>query len=157
MATFRAGGREWTLEINPWQMRRVRESIGVEIKNFAADGWKLLFETVADTEKFVDLLHALCLPQIEAAGVTLEDFLKSLAGDEYEAAVHALVKAFSDFYPSQSRALLLALVKKGTEVQNLSAAKAMVSLNELSPEAILATLKSSVGSTPALSASIPTS
>ena len=157
MATFKAGGREWKVEINPWQMRRVRESIGVEIKNFAADGWKPLFETLADTEKFVDLLYALCLPQIEAAGVSMEDFLRSLAGDEYEAAAHALVQAFADFYPSQSRSLLLALTAKATQVQTLSAKAAMEKLEATTPEDVLAILKSSVGSMAASSESTPTS
>ncbi len=157
MATFKAGGREWVVEINPWQMRRVREAnIGVELKSFADNAWKLLFETVADTEKFVDLLYVLCQPQIEAASVSMEDFLKGLAGDPYEDAVHALLKAFADFYPRQNRALLLALVNKATEVQNLSAANTMAKIDQTTAAEVLSILKDSAGSTPVSSESIPT-
>lgn len=97
--TFSAAGRTWELRLTVWTLTEVQKSTGVELakalqseKGFA----DLLF---ADPGTLAGILWTLIEDQATAAGVTPEQFGRSLDGPTIEKATEALLMAVADFVP----------------------------------------------------------
>jgi hypothetical protein len=103
MRTFKDGsGRTWTLAINVDAIKRVRGLIGVNLLEII-DGreGKLLERLMTDPVLLVDVVFAVCKPEADKAGVSNEDFGRSMAGDAIELATTALLEELVDFFPSR--------------------------------------------------------
>ena len=86
MRTFKDNsGRTWTVELNVHQMKRIRARLGVDL---------------------VDILWVCVEEEAKAAGVTDEQFGRSLAGDSIETATAAFLDELVDFFPGARRLFL---------------------------------------------------
>ncbi len=91
-------GREWSIELNGWQMKRIHERLGLACRNPQA-----VFESVDDVPLFCDILYVLCETQAQERGVSDVDFGKSLGGDAIDEAVEAFISEAIPFFPKNAR------------------------------------------------------
>lgn len=96
MASFiDTAGREWSLTLTVGKLRKLRE-VGVNLLS------PNIQEQISnDMLLLVDIITALCRPQIEERGLSEELFLNSINGDVLMAAAAALMEAMADFFPSK--------------------------------------------------------
>ena len=98
MRTFKdCEGRTWSVTLNVLQMKRIRANLGVDLVNVIAldSGGKVkvdLVDRIAnDPCLLVDILWVCVEEEAKAAGVTDEQFGRSLAGDAIEDATRAFL------------------------------------------------------------------
>ena len=105
-------GRVWEVELNIRQMKRVRDTLGIDLVNVISankDGsvsTDTLERVANDPILLVDILWVLCEGQAKAAGVTDDDFGSSLAGDSISDATRAFLDELVDFFPGARRLFL---------------------------------------------------
>lgn len=114
MPSFRDNqDREWNVELTVTEISRLRKRLGVNL----LDGYDvktkqprdILRALTTDWELLVNALYVICEPQCVAAGVSDEDFGRSLLGEHIEAATTALVEALCDFFQNTDRGRILRL------------------------------------------------
>ncbi len=113
MRTFKDNkGRTWEIALNVWQMKRLRDTLGIDLVNVigtSADG-SVRVDTIdriaSDPCLLVDILWVVCERQAKDAGVADEDFGASLAGDSIEMATRAFLDELVDFFPGARRLFL---------------------------------------------------
>ena len=110
MRTFKdCEGRTWSVTLNVLQMKRIRANLGVDLVNVIAldSGGKVkvdLVDRIAnDPCLLVDILWVCVEEEAKAAGVTDEQFGRSLAGDAIEDATRAFLDELVDFFPGAKR------------------------------------------------------
>ncbi len=118
-----AAGREWVIELNGWQMKRIHERLGVACRNPQA-----VFESVEDMVLFCDILYVLCESQAKERGVSDEDFGKSLAGDAIDEAVEAFVNEAIPFFPKNARDPARKLFATAQEIRETATTNVMTKL-----------------------------
>ena len=113
MRTFKDGkGRTWEVALNVWQMKRLRDTLGIDLVNVIGTGpdgsvkVDLIDRIANDPVLLVDILWVLCEGGAKSAGVTDEDFGSSLAGDSIEDATRAFLDELVDFFPGTRRLFL---------------------------------------------------
>ena len=124
-------GRPWRLAITVASAGRVRDM--VRITPPSADGDPPqperpfdLADAATITETFQILrsnflavgetLHALLLPQVHEKGLTREQFLEGLRGDELDTAATAIEEELIGFFPQRLRGMVAALARKMAEL-----------------------------------------
>ena len=135
MRTFKDNsGRTWTVELNVHQMKRIRARLGVDLVNVIAldAGGKVkvdLVDRIAnDPCLLVDILWVCVEEEAKAAGVTDEQFGRSLVGDSIETATAAFLDELVDFFPGARRLFLkkaVDLARKYTAETKDALAKAL--------------------------------
>lgn len=129
--------RQWSLEITPYSMKRVKELTGVHLGKILADEMKPLSDLLLDPIAIVDVLYALCVPQCEQKGITDEQFGQALVGDSFESAVEALLIAIQDFFPNRQKELLAKLFSKGRQIEQALVEKAQQEIDKLDATCIV--------------------
>ena len=119
MRTFKDNaGRTWSVELNVHQMKRIRAHLGIDLVNVIAldKGGKVKVDLVdriaSDPCLLVDILWVCVEEEAKAAGVTDEQFGRSLAGDSIDGATAAFLDELVDFFPGAKRLFL----KKAVEL-----------------------------------------
>ena len=142
-------GRAWQIAINVDAIKRVKALASVDLLD-AVDG-KLIERLVDDPVLLCDVVYSLCKPLADAAGVSDEDFGRSMAGDAIEHATSAMLEELVDFFPSRRRALLAKAVGKlrTLEAMVLSAAETRLDELDLDKAARAAMAALGVGNQPA--------
>ena len=150
MATFTDNkGRAWSVEIDTLAIRRVASRLdGLRIDRLYDDGARGMFELTGDPLRLCDLLWVLVEPEAAKRGVTDEEFGRALAGDALDAAAVAFQGALADFFPSQRRTVLAALLAKGQELQTAAVADALTAIAGIRPSKPATGAAGSSGSTP---------
>ncbi|HAT10335.1 MAG TPA: hypothetical protein DCS97_07025 [Planctomycetes bacterium] len=116
MQTFLdASGRTWSIHIDVATIRRVRSLAAIDLMQVL--GGDLLERLAADPVLLVDVLAAICQPQMDAQRVNAESFASGMLGDAIDHAATALLKGIADFSPSPTRVLLLQLIDAGRAKQ----------------------------------------
>ncbi len=131
-------GRQWEVELNVRQMKRLRDRLGVDLVNVigtdAGGGVKVdtLDRIASDPCLLVDILWVLCEQSANSTGVTDDEFGSSLAGDSIEEATRALLDELVDFFPGARRLFL----RKAVDLAKAEADRAATTLKEAleSPE-----------------------
>ena len=119
--------RVWDVELNVRQMKRVRDVLGIDLVNViqaVRDGTvatDTLDRVANDPILLVDILWVLCEGQAKAAGVTVDDFGSSLAGDSISDATRAFLDELVDFFPGARRLYLKKAVDLARKFQSESA------------------------------------
>ena len=109
MRTFTdANGHTWSIVITVETIRRVRQLASVDLMQVV--GGKLLEQIAADPVLLVDVLAAVCKPQMEVRSTTAADFGSAMCGDAIDQAAQALLQGVADFFPSPTRVLLQQLI-----------------------------------------------
>ncbi len=97
-------GRTWTVAVNVDAIKRVRTLCGVNLLEiFEGD---LLGRLANDPILLCDVLYAVCKPELDAKGISDEDFGRAMGGDVIEAATAAFLEEMVGFFPSPKRAVL---------------------------------------------------
>ena len=119
MRTFKDNaGRTWGVTLNVLQMKRIRAHLGIDLVNVITldAGGKvkvdLVDRIVNDPCLLVDILWVCVEDEAKAAGVTDEEFGRSLAGESIEEATRAFLDELVDFFPGAKRLFL----KKAVEL-----------------------------------------
>jgi len=106
MRTFNDNaGRTWSLTLNVWTVKKVRDLLGVDLLDLGGEAATrdkpgLLFRLIADPVLLVDVLYVVCRDQADGAGVTDEQFGRAMGGDAIDAATKAFLEELADFTPS---------------------------------------------------------
>lgn len=138
MATFRdTNGRDWHIALTVADIKRVQQLTGVLLTSLVEDKLVPLAELIGDPVRLVDTLYAIVQPQADAAGVTDEQFGRSLGGDSLEQAANAFVEGLLDFFPSRQRDLLKQLMQKQKELQNALAERSQAEIDALTVEQLI--------------------
>ena len=113
MRTFKDNaGRTWSVTLNVLQMKRIRAHLGIDLVNVITldAGGKVkvdLVDRIAnDPCLLVDILWVCVGDEAKAAGVTDEEFGRSLAGESIEEATRAFLDELVDFFPGAKRLFL---------------------------------------------------
>jgi len=107
MKTFAdSAGRNWTIEINVATLQRVKGVTGIDLTKLIDAQGETFTKVVEDVFVMFDVLTALVQPQLDAQGMTTEQFGESLDETSLEGAVHALIEAVIDFFQEGKRMLL---------------------------------------------------
>lgn len=119
-----ATGRTWDVRVDVGAVKRALDLAKVDLR--VIESGKTMAEIALDPLKLVATLHAVLKPQVDAAGLSEEQFAALFAGDLLEEAAKALMDGIVDFFPtSQRRALgnLRTAIDRGTmKVFSLAAA-----------------------------------
>lgn len=107
MRTFKdTAARQWTVKLDIPLIAAVRKAHGVNLANLR----ELIEKLAPDVVVLVAVLWMSIESQATEAGVTEEQFGRSLTGQELQDGFYALLHATADFMPVQSRAPALAFV-----------------------------------------------
>ena len=125
MRTFKdCEGRTWSVTLNVHQMKRIRANLGVDLVNVIA--LDEVDRIANDPCLLVDILWVCVEEEAKAAGVTDEQFGRSLAGDAIEDATRAVLDELVDFFPGAKRLFL----KKAVELSRKYAGEMPVALEK---------------------------
>ena len=98
-------GREWHLNINIAAMRRAK-SKDIDLSMAVSQ----LKDFILDDVFLVDALYAICKPELDTMGITLEQFELAFDGVATEKAREALWTALGEYYDVGKSQLLLAAI-----------------------------------------------
>jgi len=135
MLTFRDNAnRTWTVAVTVASVKRVRAMVGLDLLD-AGEG-RVFDRLATDPVLLVDVLYAVCKPELDAAGVTDEQFGEALAGDAIDRATDALLEDLVAFFPTARRKVLnRALAKlRAVEARATDLALARIDSPELDAE-----------------------
>ena len=162
MRTFKDGkGRTWEVALNVWQMKRLRDTLGIDLVNVIGTGpdgsvkVDLIDRIANDPVLLVDILWVLCEGGAKSAGVTDEDFGSSLAGDSIEDATRAFLDELVDFFPGARRLFLKKAVGLARRWSDETARTLKAALESPELEERLKTELRSASASPASAASTP--
>jgi len=97
-------GRTWTVAVNVDAIKRVRTLCDVNLLEIVEG--ELLGRLANDPVLLCDVLYAVSKPELDAKGVSDEDFGRAMGGDGIEAATAAFLEEMVGFFPSPKRAVL---------------------------------------------------
>ena len=103
-------GRPWTIAINVDAIKRVRGLLGVDLMD-AVEG-KLIQNLLENPILLCDVVYCLVKAQADSAGVSDEDFGRSMGGDAIDLATAAMLEELVGFFPPRRRALLTKALEK---------------------------------------------
>jgi len=156
MRTFKDNaGRTWTVTLNVWAVKKVRDLLGVDLLDLGGDAKDdngLLYRLIADPVLLVDVLYVVCKEQADGANVTDEQFGRAMAGDAIDGATKAFLEELADFTPSprdraRARKVIDATWKLIDRAQDVLDARADGEL-ERAAEAALSALSGAGGPAP---------
>lgn len=113
-------GRTWTVAVNVDAIRRVRNTLDVNLLDVISDNSQLLARLVVDPILLCDVLYVLVQPQAQAQGVSDEDFGRALGGDAIDHATTALLEGLASFFPSAKAAVLRKAIAKLRTLEQLA-------------------------------------
>jgi hypothetical protein len=98
-------GRSWLVPITVGTISDVRRALDVDLVDL---GGEIFQRLQADPILLCNVLFCVCREQAEAAGISDEDFGRSMGGDAIDDATDALLEALINFFPRQRRDALRA-------------------------------------------------
>lgn len=107
--TFRdCCGREWAIRVTVGSLKRCREVAAIDLLNLfgqegVAEEAPPIVRFFADLDALGRAVYAVCKPDADSKGVTMEQFLDALAGDALEEARRALLESCVSFFPSPAQ------------------------------------------------------
>ena len=126
--------REWRVDLTVAGLKRVAEQTDFDLLNLLDDQLKGLAELYDKPIKLVQVVYAICEPQIEAADMTPEEFGELFAGPVLQAAADAVVEATAAFFQSPKQGQILRAmvqkVKTGADYHLTSVAEQLDALND---------------------------
>jgi len=158
MRTFTdSAGRTWQVAVNVTAIEEVKAEADVDLLELV-EGGPLLERLLRDPVVLCHVLYALCKAQMEAKGISAEDFGRGMAGRAITEARSALLEEIVDFFHQEGPTIrreaekLLAAYRRLLEAVNLRLDG--VDTDDL-VERALASVGGSSGDSPDASASTP--
>jgi peptide subunit release factor RF-3 len=106
-------GREYIVEVNVTQLRRVKSKLGVDLLELLRGD--LLAKLWDDPVLLCDVVYVLCQDQAEKAGISDEQFGCGMKGDAIDRARSALLDELISFCPSPAQRQNLSRAIKAIE------------------------------------------
>jgi hypothetical protein len=143
-------GRPWQVALTVASALRVRDNVTVDVVDEESGERKAVPFDMVDAAnisqtfqvlrsqyaKIGEILYALLTKQIEAKGLSREDFLDGLRGDSLDAATKALEQELVDFFPQRLRKMIGLLAQKMDEVQSEMLGRAEAGLEKATVESL---------------------
>lgn len=112
-ATFKdSRGRSWDLTFSVGLAMELRDKLGLDVDKIVDGSGDFIKKIVDDNYKFIAAIELVTNEQREKAGISRQDFLLSLGGDELDAAFDALLYGISASLGKLKRRALLATIPK---------------------------------------------
>jgi hypothetical protein len=125
-------GRPWRLALTVGSALRVRDNVTIDVVDentgerrqqpfdmVDAAGVTQTFQVLrSQYAKIGEILYAMLTKQVEAKGLSKDDFFDGLRGDSLDAATKALEAELVDFFPPRLRSMIGLLAAKMDEVQS---------------------------------------
>lgn len=106
-------GRTWVVEINVLTVKRIKDTTSFNVVDLMAARAAGLQEISTNPVLLVEVLYCCLEEQADEAGVSPEEFARSIAGDSLFAAMTAFLAAFVNFCPRpDARKALRAAIKQ---------------------------------------------
>jgi hypothetical protein len=164
-------GRPWQVALTVASALRIRDNVTVDVVDEATGDRKAMPFDMVDAAnisqtfqvlrsqyaKIGEILYALLTKQVEAKGLTREDFLDGLRGDSLDAATKALEQELVDFFPQRLRKMIGLLASKMDEVANEMLGRAEAGLEKATIESLAGASGTPSGKPQESSESIPAS
>lgn len=131
-------GDEWEVTLTVASLRRVTAQTKFPLLSLLDKKMEGLAKLYDDPETLVQILFAICEPEIEARGMEPEAFGECFSGDSILEAVKALIEAVADFYPDPKQRKILSTMHSKIETgvtHHLSRVETMV--DEVTDEQIM--------------------
>jgi len=109
-------GRSWSIDINTWTVKRVRDAKDINLLELLAAG-STLNEKLQDPVTLVDVLFVLCERQAKELGVEDEEFGRSLDADAIEAGMLEILEGVANFSPGPLRPAMATVAQKTRRFQ----------------------------------------
>lgn len=122
-----SGGRQWSLKLDPLLIRAVDNLCKIRLTDLSSDPFARLTD---DPLLICDVLWVICEPQAITAGVSVDEFYRSLDGSTIASAAAALEVAVTDFFLPETRSKITTLRKKNQELRAKAMDTAMAKLND---------------------------
>ena len=157
MKTFQdTSGHEWTLAITIDAVKRIRDTLKVDLLDLFGGEPPLLTRLDTDVILLCDTIFVALKPHADAAGITSEQFGMALGGDAIIAARDAFMGALADFFQSLRRQEVVKAISKQTELVTAAVKLAGERIENLAvPEILSRTFGDPSSSWPASSESTP--
>jgi len=164
-------GRPWQVALTVASALRVRDNVTIDVVDEETGERKTVPFDMVDAAnisqtfqvlrsqyaKIGEILYALLTKQVEAKGLSKEDFLDGLRGDSLDAATKALEAELVDFFPQRLRKMIGLLATKMDEVQNEMLGRAEAGLEQATVESLAGASGTPSGKQPESLGSIPAS
>lgn len=108
-------GKDWSVNLTVASLKRVDEQAEFDLLNLLDENLNGLAALYDNPIKLVEVVYAICEPQIEAAEMTPEEFGESFAGQSLHDAAEAVVEATAAFYQSPKQGEILRAMKAKVE------------------------------------------
>lgn len=112
-------GDEWRVEISMGTIKELQTKLNVDVGKLLSDGFKQLADLLADPIRYFSVLSIVLAEQAEQRGLTEEQFARRFTGSVFSESQHAFIEGLADFYPSQQRKAILALLAKSRRMTEL--------------------------------------
>jgi hypothetical protein len=157
MRTFKnATGRIFEVVINVASLRRVKDSLGVDLWRAFEDEARILTDLLGDPITFTQAVYLLVGG---AAGdeAAEGEFCRGIDGDTLDRMQRAFTEELIDFFPPPRRPLLRRMFQKGEELSQSLQEQASRQIDRLTPESVLQVMgpKLRPGVSPVSSGSTP--
>lgn len=100
-------GRTWLVEITVPAIKRVQSQTDFQLLSILDEDGRGVDQLTNDPVFLIEVLYAICEPQILEQGSTPEDFGSAFVGDGLRFAAAAILKALVPFYPNPDQRELL--------------------------------------------------
>lgn len=99
----------WTVSVTVGGYMRIKNELGIDITDLSGEDGGWLTRTIADENMYemLSVLATLIEKQLDAKGLTLEEWYDLMDGDSLEAAGYALLGGVINFIPAHKRGPLL--------------------------------------------------
>ncbi|NBW16184.1 MAG: hypothetical protein EBR82_50195 [Caulobacteraceae bacterium] len=156
-ATFKLrSGAEFVIEISMATVKRVRQLLGVNVLDILGTSDEL-GGYITDDVRTVDVLCAICRPQMERLGMSDEDFGRGFDQEALVNATNTLMDEVADFFREPRKGLVKQAIAKArtlsAEMERRQVAAAERALSALDLETLLATHTKQGSASPASAAS----
>ena len=134
-------GRPWQVALTVASALRIKDMVTIDVTDEDGTRRTIPFDLVdsgsipqtfqilrTQFAKIGEVLYAILVKQVEAKGLSKEDFLDGLRGDALDAGVKAIEGELVDFFPQRLRTMIGLLASKMDEVQGELLGKAEAGL-----------------------------
>src|SRR6185436_3131861 len=106
-------GREWLITVNVFTLKHLKDALGVDLMRLADGEPPLAVRLATEPVLVCEILYAILKPQMDAAGLTEEQFCQQMGGDQTARAYETFCEGLNDFFQSLGRKELAQVIRQG--------------------------------------------
>lgn len=125
---------EWLLEIDAGAIRRVKSKLELDL-TLPHDEYKnevtLCEQLIVDIPLMLDVIGVILAPQVEAMGLSVDDFYKRFKPVVIRRAIDAFQKEWMDFFQTLGRSTIAQIIAQALKVRDQIQANAAEKFNQM--------------------------